>query len=52
MGDKAGNKILGKADAPPNKGRQEGAQWKTEGDKALGKAVTPSNTKADTLTKH
>ena len=41
-----------KADAPSNKGTQEGVQWETRGDKTLGKPDTPFNTKADTLRKH
>ena len=61
-----GDKTLGKADTPSNKGKQEGAEWETKGDKiqerearrgtrgdkTLGKADTRSNTKADTLRKH
>ena len=38
-----GDKSLGKADMPSNKGKQEGIQWETKGDKTLGKADTPSN---------
>ena len=48
----AKGKTLRKADAPSNKGKQEGVQWETKGDKTLGKADTPSNTKAYTLRKH
>ena len=47
-----GDKTLGKADTASNKGKQEGVQWETKGDKTLrkvkgdktlGKAATPSN---------
>ena len=38
-----GDKTLGKADTPSNKGQQEGVQWTPRGDKTLGKADTPSN---------
>ena len=37
MGDK-GRQDLGKTDAPSNKGKQEGVQWETKGDKTLKKA--------------
>ena len=45
----AKGKTLRKADAPSNKGKQEGVQWETRGDKTLGKADTPSNTETDNL---
>ena len=38
-----GDKTLGKADTPSNKGKQERAQWETKGDQTLEKADTPSN---------
>ena len=41
-----------RGDKPSNKGKQEGVQGETRGDKTLGKADTPSNTKAETLRKH
>ena len=47
-----------KGETRGDKGRQgetrgdKGRQGETRGDKTLGKAVTPSNTKADTLRKH
>ena len=41
MGDK-GRRDPQKGE-PSNKGKQEGVQWETKGDKTLGKADTPSN---------
>ena len=38
-----GDKTLGKADTPFNKGKQEGGQGETKGDKTVRKADTPSN---------
>jgi len=38
-----GDKTVGKANTPSNKGRQEGVQWEAKGDQTLGKADTPSN---------
>jgi len=35
--ERRGDKMLGKADTPSNKGKQKGAQWEREGDKTLGK---------------
>ena len=52
QGETRGDKTIGKADTPCDKGKQEGRQGETRGDKTLGKADTPSNTKADTLRKH
>ena len=51
MGDKW-RQGAGKADTPTNKRKQQRVQWETKGDKTLGKAGKPFNTKAATLRKH
>ena len=58
MGDKGrqdpreGGHTIQQREAPFCKGKQEGVQWERKGDKTLGKADTPSNTKAGALRKH
>ena len=45
LGDKGRDKRrqdLRKAETPYNKGKQEGVQWETKGDKTLGKVDAPS----------
>ena len=47
-----GGHTIQQREAPFCKGKQEGVQWERKGDKTLGKADTPSNTKAGALRKH